>query len=225
MTSRRRLLAYSAPMVLVVMVLVAKLVSAAVAGTSAVSSFSDGDTEALSGDVATLQILNIVEPAKTRHAAGALAVLEGRLEDADKELSLAVEQSQQDNSCAPRVDLELVRETRGDRAVAATDTEAAAGHYQAAKQVVEQAPQGCFAGNIDTDPIRQVLRENALSRLDAKMAAIPAPPALEPPLAPPATAPVAPAPGSPVVDEPQRRLDPTQGDPLERLGQILRDAA
>jgi hypothetical protein len=226
MNTRRRLLVYSAPVVLVVMLLVAKLVSVAVAGTSAVSRFSDGDIEALSGDVATLQILNIVEPARTHQAAGALAVLEGRLEDADREFALALHRTRQDNSCEARVDLELVRETRGDRAAAATDAEAAVGYYSAAKEVVEQAPQGCFAGNTDADPIRQDLRENALGRLDAKLAAIPALPALQPPPAPPIIAvPAPPAPGSPAPDDPQRRLHPTQGDPLERLGEILRDAA
>jgi hypothetical protein len=226
MNARRRLLLYSAPVVLVLMLLVAKLVSVAVVGTSAVSNFSDGDAEGLSGDVATLQILDIVEPARTHQAAGALAVLEDRLEDADREFALALEQTRQDNSCAARVDLELVRETRGDRAAAATDAEAAVGYYSAAKQVVELAPQGCFAGNADADPIRQELRENALSRLDAKLTAIPAPPGLLPPPAPPVIAvPAPPAPGTPAPGETQRRLDPRQGDPLDRLGQILRDAA
>lgn len=226
MNARRRLLVYSAPVVLVLMLLVAKLVSVAVAGTSAVSNFSDGDTEALSGDVATLQILDFVEPARTHQAAGALAVLEDRLDDADREFALALEQMRQGNSCTARVDLELVRETRGDRSAAATDAEAAVGYYSAAKLVVEQAPQDCFAGNTDANPVRRELRENALRRLDAKLAAIPAPPAIVPPAAPPVVAvPAPPAPGTPAPDETQRRLDPRQGDPLDRLGQILRDAA
>lgn len=220
---RRRLLLYSAPVVLVVALLVAKLVSVVVAGNGAVTSFSADDAAALSDDVAMLQVVNIVEPAKAHYAAGALAVLEQRLGDADREFSLALDRTDYDESCSVRVNVELVRETMGDDAAAMFEAQAAVDRYLSARQAVEQAPPGCFAGNTDADPERNALRAFALARLDAKIAAVAAPPPPPPPAAPPVSAPVAPVPGSASPTEQENVLDP--GDPFERLQQILRDAA
>lgn len=220
---RRRLLMYSAPVVLVVVLLVAKLVSAVVAGNAAVTSFSADDAAGLSNDVATLQVVNIIEPAKAHYASGALAVLQQRLGDADREFSLALDRTEYDESCPVRVNVELVRETMGDDAAAMFEAQAAVERYLSAKQAVEQAPPGCFAGNTDADPERNALRADALARLDAKIAAVAAPPPPPPPPPPPVTAPVAPVPGSAPPAERENVLNP--GDPLERLQQILQDAA
>ena len=179
----------------------------------------------MSGDVATLRVLNIVEPDKAHYAAGALAVLQERLDDADREFTLALERIGLDESCAVRVNLELVRESRGDNAAAMFEAQTAVDHYLAARQVVEQAPAECFTGNTDVDSERRAVRSDALARLDAKIAAVAAPPPPPPPGAPPVSAPAAPAPGSLSPAEQENLLDPGQGDPLEQLQQILRDAA
>ncbi|WP_208301206.1 hypothetical protein [Mycobacterium sp. DL440] len=222
---RRRLLLYSAPVVLVVLIAVVKLLSVVVIGHSAANSFADRDTEAMAGDVARLRVLDIVQPGKAEHAAGALAVLENRLDDADRHFRAAVARLGADESCSARVDLELVRETLGDRAIAAAEPELAVARYLAARDVVERAAGGCFAGNNDPDPDRRAIRNDALGRLNSKIDAASAispppvstpPPVAQPP--PPATA------GTPTT-QPRNRLDPTVGDPLDRLQQILRDAA
>ena len=225
MTLRRRLLLYSAPVVLVVMLLAAKLISTVIAGNAAVSHFADGDVTALSDDVGTLRTANFVEPAKAHFAAGALAALEKRFDDADHEFSVALAGTEPAESCPVRVNLELVKESLGDNAAATFEPEAAVEHYLAARRVVEQAPQGCFVGNSDIDEERRAVRADTLIRLDAKIAGVAAPPPPPSPPPPPAGAPAVPAPGSAPSLEQERRLNPGEGDPAERLRDILRDAA
>jgi hypothetical protein len=222
---RRSMLGYSAPVVVIVLLLIAKLVSVGMAGNAAVSNFSGADAKALSGNVDTLQMLNIIEPEKAHYAAGTLAVLQGRLDDADREFALALDGSGNDESCEARVNLELVRESRGDNAAAIFEAQTAVDHYLSARQLVAQAPVGCFAGNADADPERRTVRADALARLDAKIAAVAAPPPPPPPAAPPVSVPAAPTPGSESPADQEKLLDPGQGDPLDRLRQILQDGA
>jgi hypothetical protein len=225
MTLRRKLLVYSLPVVLVVLLLAAKLISTVIAGNAAVSNFADSDVTALSDDVGTLRTLNIIEPAKAHFAAGVLAALEKRFDDADREFSRALAGTEHAHSCPARVNLALVRESLGDNAAAGFQPRQAVEQYLAAKQVVEQAPQGCFAGNTDTDEERRAVRADTLVRLDAKIAGVAAPPP-PPPAAPPVgSVPAVPAPGSAPSLEQERRLNPGAGDPAERLRDILRDAA
>lgn len=211
MTLRRRLLLYSAPVVIVVLILVVKLVSVVVAGNAALNHFSESDATALSDDAATLHTLNIIEPEKAPFAAGTAAALRNRLDEADRQFSLALDRTDHDESCAVRINLQLVRETRGDSAAAMFQAQAAAAHYVGAKEVIVGAPADCF--------------DAAAARLDAKIAAVAAPPPPPPPSPPPVSAPNAPAPGSSPAAEQEIVLNPGQGDPLEKLQQILRDAA
>lgn len=218
---RRRLLVFSAPVALLVVIAIVKLLSVVVAGNSASSAFADRDNSALRRAVDTVSIFNVVEPAKAPFAAGSLAVLDNRLEEADGQFSESLARAE---SCTTRVNLELVRETLGDRAFAVFDNRAAVTYFLGARNVVEQAPEGCFAGNTDPDPQRRALRNEALARLNQKIdAAQVAPP--PPPPVPEATA--APPPpqagGTTTEDDSQVRLEP--GTPMERLQQILRDAA
>lgn len=225
-TLRRRLLVYSAPVVLVLVIAVVKLLSVVVIGNSAGAGFTDRDTAALAGDVAMLRTLDVVEPRKADFAAGTLAVLEDRLADADRRFAGAMDRLGDDESCSARVNLELVRETLGDRAAAMADSQTALDRYLAARDVVDRAPTGCFGGNADPDPDRRAVRDEASQRLNSKIDAAGAmpPSAPPPPLRPPAAAPP-PPPGDASRTEPQNRLDPTSGDPLDRLQQILHDAA
>jgi hypothetical protein len=225
MTSRRKLLLFSAPVVLVLVVLIAKSVSVVIAGQGAVTAYADRNTAALRTAVDWLRLLDIAEPAKTSFAAGDLAVLDGRPDEAERHFSDSLGHTAPADSCAVRVNLELVRETLGDRAGAAFDTRSAVDRYRAARTIVEQAPPDCFAGNADPDPQRRALRADALARLDRKIAAA----QVAPPPPPPAVASGAPPPpatgGAPVETPDPLRLRPETGTPLDRLQQILRDAA
>lgn len=211
-TLRRRLLVYSAPVALVLAIAVVKLLSVVVIGNSAATSFTDRDTEALAREVARLQVLDVVQPGKANFAAGALAVLEDRLADADRNFAEAVERLDTAESCSARVNLELVRETLGDRATAASDSRMALTHYLAARDVVDRAPGGCFADDV---------RARLNSKIDG--AGVIPPPNAPPP--PPAAQAPPPGPAGAATTPPRNRLDPEAGDPLDRLQQILRDAA
>jgi hypothetical protein len=219
---RRRLLLFSAPVALLFVVVIVKSLSVVIAGDSAASAFAEQDSAELRRAVDSLTVLNVIEPAKAYFAAGSLAVLDNRLEEADRQFGESLART---DSCATRVNLQLVRETLGDRAAAVLDGRTAVAQYVSARTVVEQAPQGCFAGNADADPERQVLRDDALRRLNAKIDAAQVAP---PPPPPPPGATVTPPPPAQSGEtsaetDSQLRLEP--GTPMDQLQQILRDAA
>jgi hypothetical protein len=219
-------LVFSAPVAVLMVVVLLKLCSVVIAGGLAASDFAQKDTGALRTEVATLNALNLVEPAKGFFAAGTLAVLDGRLDDADKQFSEALARTGAAESCDTRVNLELVRETLGDKAAGVLDVETAVARYRNALAAVTDAPAGCFAGNADPDQERRVVRDQAAARLNGKIDDLQVAPPVPPP---PATVPPPPPPpaGESAPDErdPRLRLNPDSGDPLERLQQILRDAA
>ncbi len=223
---RRRLLVFSAPVVIATLLAAVKMISVVVAGNSAEANFASGDVSGLRADVSTLRILNVIDPGKALFAAASLAVLEGRLDRAD---SLFSEVLSRTESCAARVNLELVRERQGDLDAWEGRPDRAREGYRSALSVVERAPGGCFAGNTDPDAERRAIRTDAAARLAAKMANLTAaPPPLPPP--PPTAAPPPPPPalvtGAPQPDEPENmRLHPETGDPIERLQRLLEDAA
>ena len=226
---RRRLLIYSIPLTAVTLLIIIKLISVVAAEDFAVSSFARGDAKSVQVDAAILGVANLVEPANAPFAAGAAAVLDGRLEDADAQFSAALARGAA-GSCPARVNLELVRETQGDRAAAMHNRSRAAERYTSALTVVDGAPRNCFTDNQDLDPQRQIIRRDAAIRLTRKRNALseipvsvaPPPPASAPPPAPPAL-PVTVAPDG--RDIPPRRLDPTSGHALDKLSQVLQDAA
>lgn len=228
MSLRRRLLVFSAPVAVLMVVALVKLCSVVIAGGLAPTDFAQKDVGALRTEVATLNALNVVEPAKAFFAAGNLAVLDGRLEDADGQFSEALARTGPAESCDTRVNLELVRETLGDKAAGVPDVEAAVARYRSALAAVNDAPAGCFEGNADPDPERRDVRDQAADRLNDKIGDLTAaPPPPPPPVAAPPPPPPPPPAGESAPDEPDSRLrlNPDSGDPLQRLQQILRDAA
>ena len=225
---RTRLLVLSAPVSLALIVTLVKLWTVVIAGSAAAANFDERNTDALRGDVAALSVLNVVEPARSHFAAGTLAVLDDHLDVADGEFAEALERTDAARSCPARVNLELVKETLGDRAAEVFDGRGAVARYRSALAIVEGAPVGCFTGSVDADPERRAVLDTTVARLNDKIdAASAAPP---PPPPPPPAAPTQPPPpqasGSAPADPDVRlRLNPGVGDPLDRLQQILRDAA
>jgi hypothetical protein len=225
---RRRLLVFSTPVAVLLVIVLLKLCSVVIAGGLAPTDFAQKDTGALRTDVAALNVLNVVEPSKAHLAAGALAVLDGRLEDADAQFTEALARTAPAESCDTRVNLELVRETLGDKAAGVLDVEKAVAHYRDALTAVNDAPAGCFEGNADPDQERRVIRDQSAARLNDKIDDLQVAPPLPPP---PAAAPPPPPPPPPAGEstpddrDPRLRLNPDSGDPLQRLQQILRDAA
>ncbi|MBX7447360.1 hypothetical protein GR927_05115 [Mycolicibacterium sp. 3033] len=227
---RRRLLVLSAAPALIMLLVAAKLISVVVAGNAAQRHYDSGDIGALDDDVAILQVFDVIEPANAAFAAGALAVLDDRLEVADAQFSEALARTDQPHTCPARVNLVLVRERRADIDAWEARLDSARTQYLSALEVLADAPAGCFAGNQDADPQRRAIRAETAARIDAKLrnlgTAAPPPPVSPPPAA--AALPAAPPPvAAPGTDDPAepRQLDPTEGDPMEVLRRLLRDAA
>jgi hypothetical protein len=228
---RRRLLLLSAPVMLVALIAAVKLISVVVAGNSAVTNFRDRDIEALQRDSSTLNTLNVVEPARAPFTAGTLAVLQGRLDDAESRFSEALSRTAAGESCPVLVNLELVRERLADVDGWEGRTDQARDRYHSALDIVRTAPRGCFENNTDPDLRRRAVRNDTAPRLEAKLAGLdnapPAPPPAPPPAAPPP--PSAPPPpagvSNPEGQQGNLRLEPGTGDPDDKLRQILQDAA
>ena len=228
---RRRLLIFSAPVMLVALIAATKMISVVVAGSSAVSNFEASDTDALRTDTSTLKVLNVIEPAKAPFATGTLAVLEGRLDDADESFSDALSLTEAPESCPVLINLELVRERQGDIDGWEGRPDQARERYRSALAVVQGAPGGCFDGNTDPDQERRAIRNDAAARLATKMAGLnvapPPPPAEPPPASPPPPPAPPPAVGAtdPEGEQGELRLNPGEGNPIDKLRQILQDAA
>lgn len=226
---RRRLLVISAPLVVAALLAAVKMLSVVLAGQAAESHYDERALGALRGNVATLGVVNVIEPAKAPFAAGALAVLENRLDDAAAAFTESLSHTEAARSCPVRVNLALVRERQGDISAWEGRSDAAQQRYRSAAALVANAPQGCFEHNTDPDPERRTVRADTAARLEAKMAGLTAPPPLPPPPAssspPPPAAVLAPGAPQPDAERPPLLLHPHSGDPVERLRQLLRDAA
>lgn len=225
---RRRLLLFSAVPAVLVTLLAVKLISVVVVGGAAQQHYASGDIGALSDDVSLLQVANMIEPANATVAAGVLAVLQDRLDVADMQFTAALETTDDSRSCPVRINLELVRERRGDIDAWEARLDDARQRYEEALTVIAEAPPACFSGNDDPDPQRRAVRADAAARVQAKIDALGTVAPLAPPSPPPPAAPVAPtAPPPAGADQPrpdERRLDIGE-DPLASLRQLLRDAA
>src|SRR5690349_23444308 len=214
---------FSAPIVLVALLAAVKFISVVVVGNSAVSNYRDGDAEALGRDTSILHALNVIEPAKAYFADGTLAVLRGRLDEADAHFSKALSLTDPGQTCPILVNLELVRERQGDIDGWEGRRDQARDRYRSALAIVAGAPRDCFENNADPDPERRAVRNDAAARLAAKLAGL----NVAPPPAPPRPAPAPPPPPSappPVAGasdpEGQRgelRLDPGAGNPMDKL--------
>lgn len=204
---RRRLYMFSAPVILGLLLAAIKLISVGIVGNAAVTDFTRHDIEALRHDVSMLSVLDVMEPAKTSVAAGDLAVLQGRLHEADDRFSEALSRTNQLQSCPFRINLLLVRETLGDLATQAGSKKEAERLYTTAVVLASDAPSRCFVGNDDPNPDRRAIRESAIPRLQQKLELLRRPAASLPP------------PGSTVTpQEPPTSLTPlTSAAPLPGL--------
>jgi hypothetical protein len=224
--SRRRLVLYSAPLCIAVLLVSIKMISVVVLGDSARSAFARHDIGALDADVSSLQILDVIEPGTTAFAAGTADALAGRLADAERSFAEALGHA---DSCPARVNLLLVRETLGDIAFRDGQRDAAISRYRDALTVAQQAQPQCFAGNDDPDEQRRAVRADAVPRLERKLALVQGP-ALAPPPPPPAVAAPPPPPAGAAVDEPAQPDEPPEprtlgpGEPEDLLRRLLDDA-
>ena len=248
---RRRLLLFSAPVILAALLIGYKAISLVIAGDAAVSAVHHRNTGELRAAVSALSFADIVGGDNLAMARGDLAALQGRLSEAESRFTGLLARTVPSRSCPVRINLELVTETEGDIAARSGQPGQAEQRYLTALGVVRAAPAGCFAANTDPDQDRRTVRNEAAARLAAKIAALHRPPPVTspplgtspppdtspPPAAPPPPPPAAASvPAGPAVSDvgpdrlpgsgplPDLRLDPGSGEPLDRLQQALRNS-
>lgn len=224
-TVRRRLLRWSVPVVVLLVVVAVGVTVAVLASRSATSAYAQRDVETLRRDVAVLKFVGVFDSAGTDFAAGTLAVLDGRLDEAERLLASSAEERPR---CPALANLLLVRETMGDEAVGANEGPLAITRYRSALSVAIEAPDECFATNTDPDPERRAVVADSVPRLERKLALLERPLAPPPPPPPSAAPPPPPPTGEEARETPppeERRLYPDPADPLGTLRRILENAA
>ncbi len=143
---RRRLIVWSIPVVLVLLLVALKLLSMVAIGNQARSAYDAGEVTAVEQAAARLGFLNVIERHKAPFARGDARVLAGDFAGAREafEEALGVAPRNAVEACQIRVNLVLSLEKLGDAAKAGTGLDAAKPYYDRMQVVVADAPEGCF---------------------------------------------------------------------------------
>lgn len=143
---RRRLWAWSAPVVLVVLLVAAKLLSLPLFAALTQWAYAEREYELAADLAAPLGVANVVEPWVHHFDRGTAYAQVGVLEVARQEFTTALDLAPDDDrvSCVIRVDLVLTIEAQGDAAVTDLRFADAQALYEQGRQVVDEAPEGCF---------------------------------------------------------------------------------
>ncbi|HEU4667962.1 MAG TPA: hypothetical protein VFS79_09890 [Arthrobacter sp.] len=147
---RRRLLAWSAIPVFLVLCIAAKLLSLGLLGGRAASAFEAADAASVRAAAEVLQLANVIEPHKAPFAAGDADVLDGNFTAARLRFEEALglvppPRSASAEACVITVNLVLAIERLGDEKLQAGEPGPAAGLFGEALAAVEAAPEECFA--------------------------------------------------------------------------------
>ncbi|PNI09786.1 hypothetical protein CXX84_06050 [Arthrobacter sp. AFG7.2] len=148
--ARRRLLAWSAVPVIVVLCVAAKLLSLGLLGARAANAYETHDAASVRAAAEGLQPVNLIEPHKAPFAAGNAEVLAAdfgaaRLRFEEALGHIPATRSGAADACIIRVNLVLAIERLGDERLAAEDPASAAGLFGEALAAVAAAPEGCFS--------------------------------------------------------------------------------
>ncbi len=143
---RRRLVLWSLPAVVVLLLLAVKLCSVVVLGEQARTAFTAGDATGVEDAAGRLGVANVVEPFKAPFALGDARALAGDLDGARSAFEVALGLAPRDGieACQIRVNLVLTLEQLGDAAKASSGLPAAKTYYDRVQAVVAEAPPGCF---------------------------------------------------------------------------------
>jgi hypothetical protein len=171
---RRRLLAWSALPVLLVLCLAARLLSLDPLAGRAAAAFEAKDAAAVGTAAAALQALNMVERHKAPFADGDAKALAGDYDAArlrfQEALDLAPDTGTgSPDACIIRLNLVLALEKMGDGKLAADDPASAAVLFAEALNVAGAAPDGCFEAGASADAGGKL--HEAEGRLDGKLKA------------------------------------------------------
>lgn len=152
-TARRRLLAWSAVPVILMLCVAAKLLSLGLLGARAAGAYEANDAASVRSAAEALHVVNLIEPHKAPFAAGDADVLAGDFAAARLRFEEALglvppRQSGSAGECVIRVNLVLAIERLGDEKLNAEDPAAAAALFEEALAVVAAAPDGCLSDRL-----------------------------------------------------------------------------
>ena len=155
---RRRLVLWSLPVVVLMLLVAAKLFVTVALGEDALRSYTQGNITSTQEDAERLHVANVIEPHKAPFALGDARVLAGDFDGARSAFEQALTLAPKDSleSCQVRVNLVLSLEKLGTAATSAGRTAEAKAYADRLSEVVAQAPQGCFQGNAQDDEGQQL---------------------------------------------------------------------
>lgn len=152
-TARRRLLAWSAVPVILMVCVAAKLLSLGLLGERAAGAYEANDAGSVRSAAEALHVVNLIEPHKAPFAAGDADVLAGdfaaaRLRFKEALGLVPLGQSGSAGECVIRVNLVLAIERLGDEKLGAEDPAAAAALFEEALAAVAAAPDRCLSDRL-----------------------------------------------------------------------------
>jgi hypothetical protein len=168
---RRRLLLWSAPVVLVVLLVAFKLISLPTFAALTQWSYGDQQFERGASLSEPLGVANVVEPWVHHFDRGTAYAQIGVLDVARHEFVTALDLAPDDAtiSCVIRVNLVLTIEAQGDAALLELRYADAEALYELGQKTVDEAPEGCFQPPDDPQqPDTSQPLDDAQQRLDEK---------------------------------------------------------
>ncbi|MGA7203023.1 MAG: hypothetical protein WBX27_00165 [Specibacter sp.] len=142
---RRRMLLWSAPVVLPALVLACKLLSLPLFAGQAATAFAADNGAGTIRSAQGMGAMNLVEPWKAHFARGDGHALAGDYAGAKADFATSLTLVSGPEACKVRVNLVLSLEKLGDAAEKAGDAASAVALFKEGAGVVAQAPPGCFA--------------------------------------------------------------------------------
>ena len=155
---RRRLVLWSLPVVVLMLLVAVKLFATVALGDDALRSYTQGNITGTQDAAERLLVGNVIEPHKAPFALGDARVMAGDFDGARSAFEQALTLAPKDSieSCQVRVNLVLSLEKLSTAATSAGRADQAKAYADRLSEVVAQAPQGCFQGNAQDDEGQQL---------------------------------------------------------------------
>ncbi|UQN15935.1 hypothetical protein [Gulosibacter sp. ACHW.36C] len=140
---RRRLMLWSLPLAIALLLVSAKLISQHVIAQTALSQYSQTEYEGSLNTSGQLKFVNVVEPWKPFYNMGTNYLRLDALAEAQEQFHSALDLASPAEQCPIRANLAIAIEREGDLALEAEDVQTAVAKYQEALTVLEEADASC----------------------------------------------------------------------------------